>query len=256
MRSSFTSEQVVTPWLETFETVSLEGLDRVELQNRVDVKYIFHFDELSALLSEFSSFYNVLEIDNRRIFNYDTLYFDTPDFDLYKMHHNGKPNRMKIRYRSYADSGEVFFEIKYKLKGTRTLKKRYRRESFSQELSDSDLSKIRPGEDNFVLQKKIRTIFKRITLGSKSLNERITIDLDLKFSNHQSFIHYPQLIIAEVKQNKGSVLSPAISALKKRHYAQAGFSKYCTGVSLLENIKHNAFKPKLIKLNKIIHGDY
>ncbi len=45
-----------------------------------------------------------------------------------------------------------------------------------------------------------------------------------------------------------------IQAFKKRHFQQIPFSKYSTGIALLEEVKHNAFKPNFIKINKIING--
>jgi hypothetical protein len=40
--------------LDAFPVVSLEDLARVTLLNRVDSKYIFHYDELGGLLNELS----------------------------------------------------------------------------------------------------------------------------------------------------------------------------------------------------------
>ena len=41
----------------------------------------------------------------------------------------GKPNRVKLRYREYIDTGDVFFEVKKKIKGMRTDKYRVREEA-------------------------------------------------------------------------------------------------------------------------------
>jgi hypothetical protein len=55
-----------------------------------------------------------------------------------------------------------------------------------------------------------------------------------------------------VKQGKSDVFSNTIQMLKKLRVHESSFSKYVIGVSLLEeNIKHNNFKPILLKLNKI-----
>ena len=56
----------------------------------------------------------------------------------------------------------------------------------------------------------------------------------------------------EVKQGKADVFSNTIQVLKKLRIHETGFSKYAIGVALLEkNIKHNNFKPILLKLNKL-----
>ena len=96
------------PLVSSLLPLSLEELDKVKLLNRVDSKFIFHIRALNDILKEVSEYYHILEIDQKRIFKYESLYFDTPDFLLYRHHHNGKPNRVKVRYRKYLDSGEVF----------------------------------------------------------------------------------------------------------------------------------------------------
>jgi hypothetical protein len=58
-------------------------------------------------------------------------------------------------------------------------------------------------------------------------------------------------VVVEIKQDKSNIFSPFLQALKKYHLEQVGFSKYSSGVALLETIKHNAFKPNFIKIAKI-----
>ena len=93
-------------------SLSLEELDRVRLLNRVDTKFLFPVSFLEGLLEETRNDYRILEIDGRRSFGYESLYFDTPGFDFYRQHHQGKPGRIKVRYRKYVDSGLVCFELK------------------------------------------------------------------------------------------------------------------------------------------------
>lgn len=104
--------------------MSLEELDRVKLQNRIDSKFIMSEAELSLVLEGICEEQMVLEIDNKRLFEYKTIYFDTPDFQFFKDHHNGCINRVKVRCREYVDSHLCFYEIKRKLYGTRTDKQR------------------------------------------------------------------------------------------------------------------------------------
>ena len=42
-----------------------------------------------------------------RIFTYQNTYFETPGWDLYLLHHNGKLNRCKYRYRRIKGHGYV-----------------------------------------------------------------------------------------------------------------------------------------------------
>ena len=53
--------------LNDFEAVSLQQLDGVKLMNRVDQKFILHQRELNSLLLEIQEYYNVLEINEKRI---------------------------------------------------------------------------------------------------------------------------------------------------------------------------------------------
>jgi len=89
--------------LNTFEPVTLKGLDEVKMLNRIDTKYVFHINQFVEILEEVRENYYALEIDNSRMFAYESLYFDTDDYQLYKFHHNGKINRLKVRYRRYSD---------------------------------------------------------------------------------------------------------------------------------------------------------
>lgn len=249
-------EQEVNSVLQQMDGLSLQQLDGVELLNRVDSKYVFHFKHFISILHELAPHYHVLDIDGRRIFNYESLYFDTPEWLLYRFHHSGRPNRVKVRYRRYMDSGLTFFEVKYKVNGLRTDKKRFRETTIHETLRAKEKELIfHKYLNNDELCKKLWIRFKRITLAAKNFSERATLDLNITFDNFTRETGFPQLVIAEVKQDKSSVFSPMIQAFKKRHFEQIGFSKYATGIALLEPIKHNAFKPNLIKINKILHGN-
>lgn len=246
-------ERKVLNTLDTFESIDLKGLDNVQLLNRMDAKYVFHVNQFAELLEEIKEQYYVLEIEDKRAFSYESLYFDTEDYQLYKFHHNGKLNRLKVRFRKYVDSGLTYFEVKYKVKGTRTDKHRLREEEVKHELSDKELDLIHHDYlDVHGLQKKLWIHFKRITLAGKNMPERATLDLNLSFDNFKDKRTFPELVVAEVKQEKSNVFSPMIQAFKRRHFEEVGFSKYATGIAILEDIKSNAFKPNLIKINRII----
>src|SRR5688500_3966537 len=101
--------------LNKFESITLNDLDQVRMLNRIDTKFVFHLSQFPAILDEIRDDYYALEIADNRVFAYESLYFDTEDFQLYRFHHNGKFNRLKVRYRRYTDSGLVFFEVKYKV---------------------------------------------------------------------------------------------------------------------------------------------
>ncbi len=90
--------------LNEFPTLSLEDIKSVSLQKRTDTKYLLNLSQLTALLSILKSNYSIVEIDSLKNLPYKTLYYDTPDLDLYRIHHNGKLNRYKFRTREYQVS--------------------------------------------------------------------------------------------------------------------------------------------------------
>jgi hypothetical protein len=245
--------QAVIEQLNKFESVTLKQLDSVKLQNRMDTKYILSKAQLALLLEGIKEEQFVLEIDNTRVFNYKTIYFDTPDFQFYKDHHNGCVNRIKVRSREYVESKLSFYEIKRKLFGTRTYKQRKIIPAIYQEVPLADYNLIQYKRlNNKPIEKKLTNHFKRITLTNKKFTERITIDLEIGFDNGKKQIQLSELVVIEVKQGKADVFSNTIQMLKKLRVHESSFSKYVIGVSLLEeNIKHNNFKPILLKLNKI-----
>ena len=245
--------QSVIEQLNKFESVTLKQLDSVKLQNRMDTKYILSKAQLVLLLEGIKEEQFVLEIDNTRVFNYKTIYFDTPDFQFYKDHHNGCVNRVKVRSREYVESNLSFYEIKRKLFGTRTDKQRKIIPAIYQEVPLADYNLIQYKRlNNKPIEKKLTNHFKRITLTNKKCTERITIDLEIGFDNGKKQTQLSELVVIEVKQGKADVFSNTIQMLKKLRVHESSFSKYVIGVSLLEeNIKHNNFKPILLKLNKI-----
>ena len=104
------------------------GLDELmalaELQTRVDRKYFVPAEVFRRLIGELAGELQVLEIDGRRSFGYESVYFDTPHLATYRAHLQRRRRRFKARTRTYTDSGLTMFEVK--LAGTRgeTVKRR------------------------------------------------------------------------------------------------------------------------------------
>ncbi|MBP9933842.1 MAG: polyphosphate polymerase domain-containing protein [Chitinophagaceae bacterium] len=245
--------QQIQQILNTFESVSLQDLDAVKLQNRIDTKYMLTIQELEQVLHEIQKNQKVLEIDDTRLFTYKTVYFDTPDFRFYKDHHNGCINRVKVRCREYVESHLVMYEIKRKLFGTRTDKQRKVIAQLPEQIPQEDYALIGYKRLNAQpIEKKMTNEFRRITLTNKEFTERITIDLDIRLSNELETIHLPEIAVIEVKQGKTDVFSHTIQVLKKFGIRESSFSKYAIGTALLEKtLKHNAFKPILLKIEKL-----
>jgi hypothetical protein len=242
-----------------YNRITLDEMDSVKLLNRIDTKYVVNKNLIPFILSKISDYYRVLEINDKRIFLYNTLYYDTENDFMYLAHHNGKTNRTKIRYRKYVDSNLCFLEIKNKIKGNRTIKCRTKIENI--ETSISEFAKIfiekNTSFQNILLEPKIFTNFSRITLVNNAMTERVTIDFDLKFGNNGSSRALENVAIIELKRDENARGSNLVEVLALMRAYPHGFSKYCIGRAILdENLKANNFKEIILTINKINNGKY
>lgn len=230
-------------------------MDSVKLMDRTDTKFVFSSAELPSILSQLPADYKVLEINNARISKYESLYFDTPSFDLYHKHQSGKLNRYKIRFRRYVESNLNFFEVKFKNNKGRTIKNRIKQEEIFRTIQNQAQELLNDKTDLLSenLEPKIWVNYSRITLVNKMTPERVTIDLNLHYKKNEVVKYIENLIIAEVKQD-GISASPFMKLMKKHHIRQGSISKYCFGIiTFFEKIKQNNFKPKLLTIKKITH---
>lgn len=247
----------ITNSLQNFESISLKALDAFKLMNRVDTKYIFNKALLEDILNKIKHDYKVLEINNQRLFNYESLYFDTPGYHFYFDHHNSRPNRTKVRFRKYVDTGDVYFEVKKRIKGERTDKYRIKTDTIHQELLPEELALMKSlSLKEQSLENKIWINYKRITLACLSSQERVTIDMDMSFERKDKSMEFPDLIVAEVKQDRYSRLSSFTHEMRKHVISDFRISKYAIAIAMMEQgIKSNAFKYKINKLLKINNGN-
>lgn len=240
-----------------FESITLKALDNFKLMNRVDTKYIFNRTQLIEILDRVKHDYKVLEINNQRLFNYESLYFDTPGYNFYFDHHNCRPNRTKVRFRKYVDTGDVFFEVKKRIKGERTDKYRIKADAIHMELLPEELNLMQKlALKAQLLEKKIWINYERITLACLSSQERVTIDMNMSFVRNDKTMAFSDLIVAEVKQDRFSRLSSFTNEMRKNIIPDFRISKYAIAVAMMEQgIKSNAFKYKINKLLKVNNGN-
>ena len=226
----------------------------VRLMNRIDNKYVIPLQKLNGILNSLKDKYFVFEIADKRALYYKTLYYDTLDFGLYMKHHSGGLNRYKIRERSYVDSNLSFFEIKYKNNKKDTIKSRIKIPQINNaiEAERSEFLKDISGLEGKDFEPKIWCHYDRITLVSKELNERATIDLNLRFDYNGNESSLGDLVIIEAKREKTVKSTGMMRALKNNQIRPGGFSKYCLGVaSIYPELKSNTFKKKFLKIKKI-----
>lgn len=242
--------------LEGFEGISLEEVQQASLMQRKDSKYVFAIDQLPALLEGVSGHYRILVIEGRRSHNYQTLYYDTNELDMYHMHHRGRVNRHKIRFRKYDSSEAVYLEVKQKNSRGVTIKNRMKtRSSEASILSREEefLSVFTPYKAERIMP-VLENSFNRITLVSPDQTERITLDYHLWFSSRVSeqSVEIPGVSIGEIKYANHLAGSTFHAALRQLRIIPRRFSKYCIGMALLDpELKQNLFKEKVRRVHKI-----
>lgn len=242
-----------------FRSHGLDEIQKVDLMNRVDTKFLMPINKLEKLMMALVPFYAVLEIDFSRLFHYQTTYYDTPGYGFYLMHHNGKQNRLKFRHRLYVETGDRYAEVKRKTNKGTTVKDRVeingdngRENGFSEIVSDLDET-IRTS-----LSPSLICSYVRIALSDGKRKERLTLDYNLSFSDPDQTRsdRLDQVLIAEVKRKSFKSPSRFMDVMKQFRYKPVSFSKYCIGCALLYpgTIKTNRFKPTLKALSVITNN--
>ncbi len=249
------SMQDLNEILSRFPAITLKEMDQVALMDRIDTKFVFHVSQLPDVLLALMPEYHVLKVRNTIENRYCNLYFDTEDMLFYRLHHNRHMNRYKVRYRSYLDSGQSFFEIKFKNNHARTIKERISRMMVEESISGEAESfmRARPALSELTLLPRLWINYKRITLVNLAKRERLTIDTHLSYTNGTQTAAYPSLVIAELKIQK-SAASPFLILMKQLHIRRLSVSKYILGIiSLYDDVKTNNFRSKIRRIQKISH---
>jgi hypothetical protein len=237
--------------IDGFSSITLDDMDGVRLMKRMDTKFIFNINKLPQLLELVMPWYFIVDVDGIRQQVYETTYFDTNDYQMYTIHHNGKLNRYKIRIRKYVNTNVEFLEVKRKNNRGETIKNRIKKHEEGTHLntngSSSFIRRFSP-YNHKVLKPKLGNRFIRLTLVNKDFSERITLDYDIKFTDlkYKTEASTKRLCIAEIKRNRYQRNSPFVKALNKLNIYKSGFSKYCMGLAMLNpEIKSNLFKNKI-----------
>lgn len=218
------------------------GLDRItavaDLQTRTDRKYLLPVDDWVFVVDQFHRRLHALEIDSRRLFDYESVYFDTPDLLAYHRHAHGRRTRFKIRTRSYLDTGDTALELKTKGGRGETQKQRYpyRMQDRYRLTSDARAVIAEHVADQLAggtPELALSTCYRRATLLDAASGSRLTCDVGLRFSDGKG--HYydapPELILVESKTTGRT--TPVETALWRRGHRPVSISKYCAGLALL-----------------------
>lgn len=185
------ADLAMIPWTDRFVGVGLdEVVERAELLDRCDRKYLLDPADLAAFVARLPDHVRVLEMQQRRAFRYRSLYFDTPDLASYRDAAHGRPQRWKLRTRTYLDSGESWLELKVRDRRGRTVKHRRPRDadgtatlapdehSFTQEIVGG--AGFAAPAISAVLRPTLSTSYERVTLLDPVAGSRVTVDLALR----------------------------------------------------------------------------
>ncbi|MCP4219523.1 MAG: VTC domain-containing protein [bacterium] len=235
--------------LKSFKPITLGEVGDSLFKNRYDTKYLFQPQQLPQLLEQLVDNYRILEVENRVVQDYESLYFDNDKFKFYMDHHNGKLNRYKVRYRKYGNSRLMFIEIKFKNNKSRTQKWREKIDTTNyahQTITDKEtmfidsLFHYNPGE----LFPRFLVGYSRMSLFHKEKNEKLTLDWNLSYTLGEDVKTYKNLVIAEVKQARPALHSEFSLLMRGRGISPVSFSKYCFGISrFYGDLKQNRIKP-------------
>jgi len=236
--------------LDPYDAVSLEEVQAdAALSTRVDHKYVVDWATFEAVSTALAGTHRALEIDGRRSFAYETVYFDSPTLGAYRAHMQQRRRRYKVRSRRYVDSAVQYFEVK--LKGARgetvkhqlpcRLEDHGHVSAAARAFLSERLAEAYPSMGVPELGPTIHTNYNRMTLAHDE--ERLTADFNLSFSDGISDIPglSPEYLIVESKSVHG--LATADRELRRLGIRPLSCSKYCVGMGLLrDDVKVNELR--------------
>ncbi|WP_125778187.1 polyphosphate polymerase domain-containing protein [Antribacter gilvus] len=220
--------------------ITLDDLVEVAaLQTRVDRKYLVPLDAVTSLLVALPGGTQALEIDGRRVFAYESVYFDTPDLLAYRLAARRRRHRFKVRTRSYLDSAQCWLEVKTRGARGATVKDRVPhplddRHSLAQ--GRGFVAGVLAGQGVRTLGDRplyptLVTRYLRTTLFLPETASRVTVDVDLAWDDGGMPLRLGGLAVVETKT--GSTASSADRLLWAAGHRPVRISKYATGLAAL-----------------------
>ncbi len=216
--------------------VSLDVLvETADLQTRRDRKYLVPTSMLGPLIE--STDLRALDIEGRRDFRYESVYFDTPALVSYQAAAHGRRMRFKVRTRSYLDSGVSWLEVK-----TRDRRGLNTKERLAYDIEQRatlaapglrflrTYEQIAPNSDE--LHAALTTRYHRATLLDEDSGGRATIDINVEWETPAgSQTSLPGMAIVETKTNGAPC--EIDHRLWSMHIRPTRISKYCSGLAAL-----------------------
>lgn len=220
------------------EPIGLDTLvEQASLQTRVDRKYLVPTEVIARVIHELSGNLNTLEIDDRRFFRYQSVYFDTDDYQCFRHHLQGRRRRFKVRTRAYLDSGECQLEVKMKGGRSETVKTRLAYDPDEAYLLNDNARAFIDGivEDPDAvrrLQPVLMSHYRRATLIDLEAQTRLTCDVELEWLTAKQHSGQPTDDVLVETKTLGP-LGDADKLLRSYGHRPISISKYCLGVAML-----------------------
>ncbi len=246
----------LTSPVEALGAITLAELEAgAALQVRVDRKYVASAAQLAAVVDHLAPTHAALEIRGRRAFEYRTTYYDTAGLRAYRDHVRGVRRRYKVRCREYVDAGTAAFEVKVRGGRGTTVKHRMPYDpQLAGALTDAAVGFVADclrdaygARLDEPLLRSLAVRYRRMTLASLELGERITCDFDLSFASPAGSAGalVDGVAIVEVKSLRGrSRADHALRDLGLR--PEEHLSKYCLGVATTRSdVRANLFRELL-----------
>lgn len=212
-------------------------LARAELQTRTDRKYLVPLTTFTHLVSELGGSWHALDIDRRRVFDYESVYFDTPSLRCYRDHVQGRRHRFKVRTRTYVNSRQCVLEVKSNGRREETVKSRLEYDFDRRDrLDEAGIefvagcvgSRTLAGE----LVPSLATVYRRATLVDLHAGTRLTCDVDLRcIGRGEQRDVLGGHVLVESKSTGSS--SHADLVLRKLGVRPLSISKYCAAAAVL-----------------------
>ena len=228
----------MTAALRDIEPISLaEVLAVAELQVRKDRKYLLPIDLVDAAVSGVQGEVRVLDIDGRRDFGYESLYFDTPDRLSYFDAAQRRPRRFKVRIRTYLDSDASMLEVKVRDARGSTVKHRqtHRVDARDRLTSDGRDFVASTGHVPVVddLTPSLQTSYQRATLVCGDGDARATVDTDIRWNDPERSMTTSLEGVALIETKTTGRPCEVDRSLWRLGVRPTTVSKYCTGLAAL-----------------------
>jgi hypothetical protein len=225
----------VSTELEGLEAVSLEAVvGAAPLLTRVDHKYIVPLTALTDVITKLNM--PVLDINGHRLFGYESVYFDTVEWTAYLASARRHRRRIKVRTRTYVDSGLCMLELKSRGYRDQTVKERI-------DYDINDRSTLNKAAQAFLAERAaglsarslcvaLTTTYRRSSFADLAVGARVTIDSDLVCADDSGrTVGMPGYAIIETKSANGSCAADRM--LWRAGYRPDSISKFGFGVAAL-----------------------